>query len=221
MTISLEFLMKATGCTNQVDAKKYLPFIQATAEKYEINTHQRISGFLSQMGVESGSLSLVEENLNYKVSTILTSFGRHRISEADARKYGRNDAIEQKADQEMLANLLYGGEFGKKTLGNTDPGDGWKFRGRGLKQLTGRNNYQRCGNDIDIDLIANPKYILTPKGAADSAGWFWGDKDLNAIADTKDVKAMTKRINGGDHGLAQREALFKVAMDFSQMENVV
>ena len=219
MTISLTFLMKATG-SNQGNAEKYLPFIQATAEEYEINTPQRISGFLSQIGAESGGLSSVKENLNYKVSAILALFGRHRISEADAHKYGRDDATGQKANQEMLANLLYGGEFGKKNLGNTDSGDGWKFRGRGLKQLTGRSNYQRCGHDIGIDLIANPDYILTPKGAADSAGWFWDKNGLNVIADTSDVKAMTKRINGGNNGLARREELFTVAMAANPMENI-
>src|SRR5665648_390149 len=101
MTLSLEFLVKATGCSNQADAEKYLPFIQATAEKYEINTHQRISGFLSQIGAESGGLSSVKESLNYEVSRILAMFGRHRISEADAQEYGRDDAIGQKANQEM------------------------------------------------------------------------------------------------------------------------
>lgn len=219
MTISLEFLMKATG-SNQANAEKYLSFIQATAEEHEISTPQRISGFLSQIGTESNGLLSVEENLNYKVSRILAIFERDRISKADAHKYGRDDAIEQKANKEMLANLLYGGEFGKKQLGNTDSGDGWKFRGRGLKQLTGRSNYQCCGHDIGIDLIANPDYILMPKGAADSAGWFWGNKGLNAIADTGDVKAMTKCINGGYNGLARREELFKVAMASNPMQNV-
>jgi putative chitinase len=203
--------MHATGATRE-NALKYLPHLQAACDKYDINTPQRVSGFLSQIGVESGGLSTVTENLNYKVSAILALFGRHRISEADANKFGRNDATGQKANQETLANLLYGGEFGRKNLGNTEPGDGWRFRGRGLKQLTGRSNYKRCGDDLDVDLIANPDWALTPDGAAATAGWFWGKNGLNAIADTGDVRAMTKRVNGGDIGLDKRQALYAAAM---------
>lgn len=219
MNLTLEFLMKATGAT-QVNAEKYLPHLQAVADEHEINTAQRLSGFLSQIGTESGGLSTVTESLNYKVSAILALFGRHRITEADARKFGRDDATGQKANQEALANLLYGGEFGKKNLGNTEAGDGWKFRGRGLKQLTGRSNYQRCGHDLGVDLIANPDWALTPEGAAETAGWFWAKNGLNAIADTGDVRAMTKRINGGDIGLDKRQALYSLAMSSAGTENL-
>lgn len=211
MNLTLEYLMKATGAT-QANAEKYLPHIAKVCAQYEINTPQRVAGFLSQIGTESGGLSTVTESLNYKVSAILALFGRHRITEADARKYGRDDATGQKANQEALANLLYGGEFGRKNLGNTEDGDGWKFRGRGLKQLTGRSNYKRCGDDLGVDLIANPDWALSPEGAAQTAGWFWGKNGLNAIADTGDVRAMTKRINGGDIGLDKRQALYTVAM---------
>lgn len=208
--LSVEYVMAATGA-NRANAEKFLPFLQGTCKAFDITSPKRIAGFLSQIGVESGGLSTLQENLNYKVDSILRMFGRHRITEDDARKYGRIDGG-QKANQEMLANLLYGGEFGRKNLGNTEVGDGWKYRGRGLKQLTGRSNYKRCGADLGMDLIGNPDLLLEPVNAALSAGWFWSTNGLNAIADTGNVVAMTKRINGGDIGLAQREALFKVAI---------
>jgi putative chitinase len=134
--------MAATG-SNRENAEKFLPFIQGACKAYDITTPQRVAGFLSQIGHESGGLSSLQENLNYSVDAILKLFGRHRISEADARLYGRTAT--QKANQKALADILYGGEFGRKNLGNTEPGDGSRFIGRGLKQLTGRSNYKRCG----------------------------------------------------------------------------
>ena len=208
--LTAEYVMAATGSTRP-NADKFLPFMQGTCKAFDITSPIRIAGFLSQIGVESGGLSSLQENLNYKVDTILRMFGRHRITEDDARKFGRVDGG-QRANQEMLANLLYGGEFGRKNLGNTEVGDGWMFRGRGLKQLTGRSNYKRCGDALGMDLIGNPDLLLEPVNASLSAGWFWSANGLNSIADTGNVVAMTKRINGGDIGLAQREALFKVAM---------
>jgi putative chitinase len=207
--ISVEYLMTATG-SNRENAEKFLPFIQGACKAYDITTPQRVSGFLSQIGHESGGLASLQENLNYSVEAILKLFGRHRISEADARLYGRTAT--QKANQKALADILYGGEFGRKNLGNTEPGDGSAFIGRGLKQLTGRSNYKRCGDAIGTDLIANPEKLLEPVNAALSAGWFWSVNGLNALADKGDVVAMTKRINGGDIGLAQRQSLYAAAM---------
>jgi putative chitinase len=207
--MTVDDLIKATGATRE-NAEKFLPHIEAACKAYGINTPQRVAGFLSQIGHESGGLASLQENLNYSVDAILKLFGRHRISEADARRFGRTPA--QKADQVALANILYGGAFGAKNLGNTEPGDGWRFRGRGLKQLTGRSNYKRCGDAIGLDLVGSPNLLLEPGPAAMSAAWFWQANGLNALADKSDVAAMTKRINGGDIGLPQRQALFKAAM---------
>lgn len=219
MNISIEMIAAATGATRE-NAAKYQPFIEGACKAYDINTPLRVAGFLSQIGVESGGLSRITENLNYRVEALLSLFGRHRISEADARKYGRNDAIGQKANQEMLANLLYGGEFGRKNLGNTELGDGSRFIGRGLKQLTGRSNYKRCGDAIGEDLIANPERLLEPVNAALSAGWFWSTNGLNELADKGDVVAMTKRINGGDIGLAERQKLYAAAINNPHLQGL-
>jgi putative chitinase len=209
ISITCDYLTTATGA-KRANAERFLPFIQETCEAHDITTPRRIAGFLSQIGHESGGLARLEESLNYSVEALLKLFGRHRISEADARRYGR--APGQPANQEMLANLLYGGEFGRRNLGNRAPDDGWRFRGRGLKQLTGRANYERCGEAIGEDLIADPETLLEPAFAARSAGWFWSSNGLNAFADAGDVAAMTRRVNGGNIGLEERRALYTIAL---------
>lgn len=217
MPISQAYLMTATGAKAS-DAAKYLDVLNAVMEAYEINTHERIAGFLSQIGVESGRLSTVEENLNYRVEALLSIFSRTRITEADAKKFGRTPT--QAANQQEIANRIYGGSFGERELGNTKPGDGWKFRGRGLKQITGRANYRACGEALGLDLEDDPDLLLTPDNAARSAGWFWSAKGLNALADTGDVVAMTKRINGGTNGLENRKALHAAAMSSDPAANI-
>lgn len=200
---------RATGA-KAADAEKYLPFLQGTCKAYDITSPRRIAGFLSQIGHESDGLRVLTENLNYSVDALLKLFGRHRISEADAKRHGRTE--QQAAHQEAIANLIYGGEWGHKHLGNTHPGDGWRFRGRGLKQLTGRDNYKRCGDAIGEDFTANPDRLLLPVNAALSAGWFWKTNKLNELADTGDVRAMTKVVNGGANGLPERQALYAQGM---------
>lgn len=189
------------------------PELEDAAEEFEIDTKPRLAHWLAQMAHESKGFTATRESLNYSVEALLSLFGRHRISEASAMKYGRTAS--QKADQEAIANFLYGGDFGRKNLGNTEPGDGWRFIGRGYKQLTGRSNYQRCGDALGIDLIAHPGMLETPAVAALSAAWFWKVNGLNALADKDDIVAITKRVNGGQIGLAERKAWlakFKAAL---------
>lgn len=210
MLQSVAQLQAATGCAKD-RAILFLPFLQGAMKAYEITTPRRVAGFLSQIAHESGKLETLEESLNYSADALIKMFGRHRISEADARKHGR--APGQKANQEAIANLLYGGVWGKENLGNTQWGDGWRFRGRGLKQLTGRANYTRCGLAIGEDLANAPERLLMPVNAALSAGWFWKTNGLNEIADRGDVRQMTKVINGGAIGLPERVALYGKAME--------
>lgn len=178
---------------------------------------KRASMFLGQVHVESGGFRTVVESLNYSADAIIKTFGRHRISEADAKKFGRIDAEvrkrtgwklpDQPAHQNALANILYGGEWGRKNLGNTQPGDGWRFRGRGLKQLTGRDNYRRFSRAWlgDESLLDNPDRVAQPDGAVASAIWFWRANGLNEIADRGSVDAVTKVVNGGTLGLSDRK----------------
>lgn len=204
--ITIEQVIKGTGATPE-NAARFLPHIRWVCELYSINNPRRVAGFLAQIGHESGGLSTLQENLNYSVDALISTFGRHRISEADARKFGRTAA--QRANQEAIANCLYGGQWGKDNLGNTEPGDGWKFRGRGLKQLTGRHNYTRYGNAMGLDMTERPELLLEPIHATMSAGWFWGVNKLNAVADSGDFTLLTRRINGGTIGLPQRLALYE------------
>jgi putative chitinase len=203
--ITPEFIQRATGASS-ANAILFLPHLDETCRANSINTPRRLAGFLSQIGHESGGLSRLEESLNYSTDALLAKFSRTRISAEDANAFGRRRG--QPADQNKLANILYGGAFGRANLGNTHPGDGAKFIGRGLKQLTGRGNHTRCGDALGLDLVANPKLLLLPVNAARSAGWFWAVNGLNQLADLGDVLGMTRRVNGGTFGLSERNALW-------------
>lgn len=205
LPLTVEQVCRAAGA-RPAEAEKFLPFLQGACKAYDITSPRRLAGFLSQIGHESAGFTRLTESLDYSVDAILSTFGRHRISEADARRLGRTRT--QPANQEGIANLIYGGAWGLTNLGNVAPGDGWRFIGRGLKQLTGRSNYTRCGKALGEDFIAHPDRLLMPVNAALSAGWFWATNGCNALADAGDVPALTKRINGGELGLARRIALY-------------
>ena len=127
---------------------------------------------------------------------------------------GKRDAKEYARDQEKIANYVYQDEFRSKrgALGNVNPGDGWLFRGRGIKQLTGRNNYAQFGSSIDISAEEAAEYVSTPKGALESACWFWSTNKLEKWADKGDNKGLTKKINGGTIGLEDRNRRWDEAL---------
>jgi len=173
--------------------------------KYEINTPNRIAGFIAQCAHESANFTALEENLNYKEETLLKVFSRYfGPGKRDAKEYARNP--------EKIANYVYMDEFRKSKMGNVKEGDGWRFRGRGLKQLTGRDNYTAFGKSIGMTAEEAAEYVATERGAIESACWFWGNKKLNAIADAGDIVKMTKIINGGDIGLADRQKRWESAL---------
>lgn len=174
--------------------------------KYEINTPNRIAGFVAQCAHESNNFNNLEENLNYKEETLLKVFGRYfgPAPKRNAKEYARNP--------EKIANYVYMDEFRSSKMGNVKEGDGWRFRGRGLKQLTGRENYTNFGKTINMTAEEAAEYVATEKGAIESACWFWNAKKLNAIADSGDIVKMTKIINGGDIGLADRKARWEKAL---------
>jgi len=175
--------------------------------KYEITTSLRVAAFISQCAHESRDFTALEENLNYSQQALERVFGRYFGP-------GKRNAAEYARNPEKIANYVYMDEFRSKSgaLGNTQPGDGWRFRGRGLKQLTGRNNYARFAKDYDMTPEQASDWIETKEGALASALWFWNTNNLNPVADTGAVAALTKRINGGDIGLADRRLRFSVAM---------
>ena len=164
--------------------QKWLEPLNETLAKYQINTVQRIASFIGQCQHESGNFQLLQENLNYSADALMRVWGSRFPTKEEADKYNRNP--------EKIANKVYGGR-----MGNTEDGDGWKYRGRGIKQLTGKENYRNCGTALGIDLMENPDLLLEPKYACLSAGWYWNKHNLNEIADKQDYQTMTKRINGG------------------------
>ena len=175
--------------------------------KYGITTERRVAHFLSQCAHESANFKRLEENLNYSAKALRAVFGRYF---GDAPK---RDADEYHRQPEMIANYVYMDEFRKYKMGNVNEGDGWLFRGRGLKQLTGRDNYTKFGASVGMSAEEAAEYVATEKGAVESACWFWDTNNLNEIADTDDVKRMTKKINGGSIGLADRQKRYTHAME--------
>lgn len=173
--------------------------------KYDIITDQRIAGFISQCAHESMDFTAMSENLNYREETLNKVFPRYFGP-------GKRNAAEYAKNPEKIANYVYMDEFRTSKLGNTQPGDGWRFRGRGLKQLTGRDNYTRFAKDYNMTAEEAAAWVETKEGALASALWFWNTNKLNAIADTGNVAALTKKINGGDIGLADRQARYAKAM---------
>ena len=187
----------------------FIPML-ATFERFDISTPERQAGFIGQCQHESGNFKRVRENLNYSAKALRSMFGRHRITDEECEKYGRTD--DHPADKEMIANTIYGGEWGAKNLGNTEPGDGWQYSGRGVIQLTGRANYQRLSDAVGVDFVSHPYLLEKPEHAIISAGWFWDSKNLNRYADDQDWLTLTKRINGGTIGLADRVAHIEHAL---------
>lgn len=177
-----------------IDAK-WLEPLQETFDKYEINTPERQAAFLGQCMHESGNFKHLEENLNYSADRLCAVWPSRFPNAEMAAPYNRNP--------EKIANKVYSGRMGN---GDESSGEGYAFRGRGVVQLTGKDNYQRCGDALGVDLVGNPDLLTEPKYAMLSAGWFWNKAGLNALADSADLETMTKRINGGLNGLNDRLA---------------
>ena len=192
-------------------AAKWLAPIQVACEKYQINTKFRIAAFLAQCAHESGGFTMLEENLNYKAATLAACWpNRFAVLGPDKKPVkdnkGKNTptklAESIAGKPELIANLCYSSRMGN---GPAESGDGWLYRGRGLKQLTGKDNYTRCGNAIGADFVNNPDLLLQPQYAALSAGWFWSANKLAEFADKEDIEGMTKKINGGLIGIENRK----------------
>jgi len=184
-----------------IDAK-WLDPLNATFDKYEINTPKRQAAFIGQCQHESNNFKTLEENLHYSAAALMRVWPSRFPDMDTAEKYENNS--------EKIANKVYGG---RADLGNTQDGDGWKFHGRGIIQLTGRSNYTVCGDAINRPLTDTPELLLQPENAVMSAGWFWNKKGLNALADAEDYTTMTKRINGGTLGIDHRISAIHKAMD--------
>ena len=163
---------------------------------YEINTPQRIAAFIAQCSHESGGFMVLKENLNYRPASLLKIFPKYFPTDAISESY-----CKMPNKQEAIANRIYASRMGN---GPEESGDGFRFCGRGLIQLTGRDNYTFFAGSLDISVEEASEYLQTFEGAAQSACWFWETNNLNQWADKGDIVTLTKRINGGTIGLEDR-----------------
>lgn len=202
------------------DPDKWLSAIVVTCKEFEIDTQQRIAAFLAQTSHESGGYTMLEENLNYSDVTMAAVWPqRFAVQEPDPNRPGKTRAKKDEKGKnipnafakalhrkpQLIANTVYSNRMGNGTI---ESGEGWLYRGRGAKQLTGKFNYEKCGAAIGLDLVLQPDLLLEPMAAARSAGWFWRSNNLSAFADVGDIKEMTRKINGGLIGYEQRKALY-------------
>tara|TARA_B100000683_G_scaffold250340_1_gene265363 strand:- start:73 stop:921 length:849 start_codon:yes stop_codon:yes gene_type:complete len=168
-----------------------------------VDTVERVAGFIAQCGHESGGFRVLSENLNYSAKALNTIFPKYfRRAGRDANTYHRKP--------EMIANVIYANRMDN---GDTESGDGWRFRGGGILQLTGRYNYTQFGKAVEMSPEEAVDYVRTKKGALDSACWFWDTNNINKYCDNQDIVGMTKRINGGTIGLDDRKKHYIHALD--------
>jgi putative chitinase len=182
------------ACSNNKQPEKLADELNMIVDRYNINTVNRISGFLAQCGHESLDFTILKENLNYGAKGLMSTFKKYFPDEATALKYERKP--------EMIANKVYADRMGN---GDERSGDGYKFRGRGAIQLTGKNNYTKFAASIGKPLDETIIYLETFAGALESACWFWNTNGLNETCDKDDIILMTRKINGGTIGLEDRK----------------
>lgn len=195
-------LQKLCPKTKATVLQRYAESLHETAEYYDMYVNpKRAAAFVAQTAHESGGFNFVKENLNYSAKGLMGTFKKYFPTEALAKQYERQP--------EKIANRVYANRMGN---GDETSGDGYKFCGRGLIQLTGRNNYTKFAQDLGISLDETVAYLETPEGAVSSAGWFWDNNNLNQWCDKDDFITLTKRINGGTIGLEDRKHHYEIAL---------
>jgi putative chitinase len=188
--------------------RRALADIDQVLTKYAINLKPiRLAHFWAQVLHESGGLTLLEESLNYSVDGLLSTFGTKRVPRETAEQICRTS--DRRANPVAIGNALYGGAWGRVNLGNIDAGDGWKYRGRGPIQITGRANYAHFGQVLGVDLVAKPDLVVDPRCAFAIPAAFWSEHGCNELADQNDLLGVSKKINGGTVGLNKRVAWLK------------
>lgn len=203
--ITLEILRAICPKTKQSILESYVDPLNDVADYYEMNDNPaRLAGFLAQTAHESGGFNLIKENLNYSSDGLRKIFGKY-FTEDLAKQYARQP--------EKIANRVYANRMKN---GPEESGDGFKFRGRGLIQLTGRDNYTKFAEALEMNIDDTVAYLETPAGSVASAGWFWDNNKLNNYCDRDDFIGLTKRINGGTNGLEDRQHIYEVALNMLQ-----
>lgn len=177
----------------------FIPFIDASFEEFDISTPLTQSAFLAQAAFESVELSHLAENLNYSAERLLAVFYTH-FEQGEALGFAHNP--------EKIANRVYANRMGN---GDESTGDGWKYKGRGIFQMTGKFMYEQCGLGLGIDLLNNPELLEEPENATRSAAWFWDTHSCNSLAEQGLFRTITQKINGGMNGYNERVAYFEKA----------
>lgn len=181
--------------------------LNAAMGRFDIDTTADRAHFVAQAVHESVGFTRLVENLNYKAQALLDIWPK-RFTPETARLYGRVDSVKA-ANPQMIANVAYANRMGN---GSIESGDGWRYRGRGIGMLTGKDNYRRCGEAVGMDLVRFPDLVLQPPMACDSFAWFWKTHGLSALANAGDVDRISGIINGGDLGLQERRELTEFAL---------
>ena len=195
-----DFMLSKEQLAQLIPGNPYLDHWHSALEKalpdYDINTPPRIAAFIAQCAHESGGFKAIKENLNYRATSLRKIFPKYFPDDAIANQYA---SLPNK--QEAIANRIYANRMGN---GPEESGDGYRYCGRGLIQLTGKNNYQNFADSIETPVEELPEFLATFEGAVQSACWFWESNNLNQWADKGDILTLTKRINGGTIGLEDR-----------------
>jgi putative chitinase len=199
-TFTREQLSSVIGNNPNLDG--WYDALSSVLPTYEIDSPQRVSAFIAQCTHESGGFKRLKENLNYKAESLRRVFPKYFPDDELAQEYAHK--------QEKIANRVYGGRMGN---GDESSGDGFRYCGRGLIQLTGRNNYTKFAESIGMAVEEVPSLLETFEGAVKSACWFWKTNNLNQYADSGDILTMTKRINGGTIGLEDRIKHYNHALE--------
>lgn len=207
-TLDSRVVSIATGC-NSVRAVQWTPALWTAMTRFKINTPLRQAAFLSQLGHESAGLSVLEENLNYSKDGLRRIFGKYFPTDSIAAQYARQP--------QKIANLVYANRMGN---GPESSGDGWKFRGRGPLQVTGKDNYTWLSKEIGIDLLSDPGKLCDPLIGSAAAGLFWTRNNINEFADKGDFDGVCDKVNlgrktekiGDAIGYAHRKALYDAAL---------
>jgi putative chitinase len=199
--VNLTLLQSLCPGTKIVVLSQYAPALNEVMDYYDINSKHRIAGFLAQVIHESSGFNTVKENLNYSAVGLRKTFGKYFPTIELANQYARKP--------EMIANRVYANRMKN---GDEASGDGYRFCGRGLIQITGRENYTKLAEALDMSREECVSYLETPEGACASAGWFWDTNQLNDYCDSGDFIMLTKRINGGTNGLEDRRRYYDLAI---------
>jgi putative chitinase len=204
--ITLDLLQQLCPKTKKSVLETYAVPLHEVAEYYDMYVNMnRAAAFVAQTAHESGGFNFVKENLNYGAPGLMKTFKKYFPTEDIANQYAKKG--------EKIANRVYANRMGN---GDEASGDGYRFCGRGLIQLTGRNNYTKFAADLGISVEDTVAYLETPAGAVSSAGWFWDQNNLNQYCDKNDFVTLTKRINGGTIGLEDRQHHYQLALQLLQ-----